>query len=109
MSYINEVREDTVFDSTNTEFIEKLFLHCLTYKQDPYLLSIAFLRNLIRTTHSQVALGVLLMTFLNTTASQTQELWLQEILVHVKNCLFHMKACTGVANLVVIAANLVFM
>ena len=35
MTYINEVREDTVFDSTNTEFIEELFIRCPTYREDP--------------------------------------------------------------------------
>ena len=34
MTYINEVRKDTVFDSTNAEFIEQLFLRCPTYKED---------------------------------------------------------------------------
>ena len=35
MTYINFVRDDTVFDSTNTEFIEAMFLRCPTYKENP--------------------------------------------------------------------------
>ena len=78
MTYINEVREDTVFDSTNTEFIEQLFLRCPTSKEDP-LSAINCMFEEKFDAICQLELRLLLMISINTTASPTFILLLQKI------------------------------